>query len=242
MKSTTGIKVLLGLLILMALIAVSSIYYGAIKQKAKDMEIERLRTENQAFSLVVTKNNDTITIQKQRITDLKTAVEAGLIDNKALRAKGIKDVQTIIDLQVENRRLQLEANYIHPPKIIHDTVYVDGVPVISDYLKIPQPWLYNKDPWTYIAGTINSKGVTIDSLITYNQPNITLGWSRKFLKKSEPIISWSDQNPYSVVRDMSNVVIINNTPFYKKPWFHFCEGVAATFGAQYLIKVSSNQK
>jgi hypothetical protein len=100
-------------------------------------------------------------------------------------------------------------------------------------MKVPQLWNYS-DTWTKINGVVKVTGVTVDSLITYSQPNVTMGYSKK-LFNSKPIIVWSDLNPHSVVKDMSNIVIINNPPFYKKFWFHFCTGVAATLAVQYGI-------
>ena len=237
-----SIKIWIGVIIgTLFLAMLSGFFYGVDVTKAKNKEIKRLQTEVQTFKTISIGKNEVIVRQEQSITDLKTAVEAGLIDLKALKAKGVKDASLILDLQTENTRLKLEATYEKPPVIIHDTVYVNGNPVVSDYMKVPQPWKFD-DQWTFIRGTVKTTGVTIDSLKTYNQPNITMGWSRGFLKKSSPIITWSDQNPYSVVKDMSNVVIINNPPFYKKTWFHILGGILIDEGVRYGIRRVANQK
>lgn len=205
---------------------------GRKAQKTKDVTIAQLISAKQIFE---TSAKDKITRQEQRIVTLQQAKEALLINVAELKDKGIKDVQVIVDLKTENDRLQLQAQYASKPQVIHDTVVVNGSISIYDYIRVPMVWSF-EDKWSSIVGTVKTDGVIIDSLITYSQPNVTLGWSRGFFKKSKPLVVFSDANPYNRVKDMSNVVIISNLPFYKKPWFYQLEGVIGTLTVQYGIR------
>lgn len=233
---TNRTKWIVGISIAALVVLLVTVYVkGRVDQKAKDAEITRLISENQAFTTVISKNKETITTQEQRIVDLDIAVQANLLDLKALRAKGVKDTQTVIDLRTEVARLNLEAGYVTPPVIIHDPVTLVG-----DYMKLPQLWFYPTlafpDKWLKINGVITTKGVTIDSLFSYSEPSIILGYSTGFLKKSKPIIVFSDKNPYNVVKDMSNIVIYKKLPFFQRPWVNKVEGVLFVLGVQWGLK------
>lgn len=231
------------LTLVIVLVGLLPMYLYTNVKKFREMRqlIEILKTDNQGFVSIIGDNNLVISRQEQRITSLNNAVEANLIDLQALKDKGIKDAQLILNLRTENARLKLEATYEKPPVIIRDTIYVNGIPTISEYLKIPQPWKFN-DKWTSINGEVKSTGVTIDSLITYSEPSIIMGYTRGFLRKSKPIIDYSDANPNSTVKDMTNVVIIKKPPFYKTPWFHRLEGAAGILLLQWGVRQGVNQK
>lgn len=228
---TTKTKII-GVIIAIIVVALFSFYIkGKIDQKAKDAEITRLVTENLAFTTTINKNKAVITTQEQRIISLELAEAANLVDLKALRAKGVKDIQLVVDLKTEVARLKLEATYTKPPTIIHDTVNAN----VKDYLLVPQAWSYPEDRWLKINGTITVTGVTIDSLFSYSEPSIILGYSTGFLKKSKPIIVFSDKNPYNIVKDMSNIVIYKKPPFFQRPWVNKVEGVLFVLGVQWGI-------
>jgi hypothetical protein len=222
-------KLIIGVVIVVLLLIGVSFISGKIKQARWDAEINRLRVENQTYQQLVTKKGEIITIQEQRIVTLQQAKEAALLNLAELKDLGIKNASTIIHLQTEVERWKVEAQYGSTPIIIHDTVTVDGHSIINDYLKVPQPWAF-KDQWLDIEGTVKTTGVTIDSLNSYSDLRIVLGYSRGFLKKSKPSIVFTDKNPYTVVKDMSNVVIVNKPPFYKRPWFNRLEGAALFYG------------
>lgn len=230
---------IIGIIVFIILTVIGN--YIVKQMKEKEDLIAILKADNQNFASIINDDQLVISRQDQRITTLNNAVEANLIDLQALKAKGIKDAELILNLKTENARLRLEATYDKPPVIIRDTVYVDGVPQVSEYLKIPQPWKFS-DKWTSINGEVKSTGVTIDSLITYSEPSIIMGYTKGFLKKSKPIIDYSDSNPYSKVKDMTNVVIVKKPPFYKTPWFHRLEGAAGILVIQWGMGQMSNQK
>ena len=213
----------------------SGYFYGVSQVKAKDKEISTLTTEAQTFKTITVGKNEIIGRQEQRITDLETAEKAGLINTAELKAEGVKNVQTIVALKTEIDRLKLQGNFNTPPQVIHDTITQNGTLNIQDYLKVPLGWKFT-DKWTNIEGTVKTSGVVIDSLITFSEPSITLGYSRGFFQSSKPIVVFKDNNPYTKVKDMSNIVIINKPPVYKRTWFHLLEGIGIDEGLRYGIK------
>jgi len=221
---TKKTKIIIGVVFALIMLAnVAGYIAGVQKQKAKDAEITRLATENQNFYTVNVGNNEIIARQEQRIVDLQSAEKALLIDIKALKALGVKDAQVIINLTTENKRLKLEATYTKPPEVIHDTIVVNGIPSVRDYLRVPLAWKY-ADKWSGIYGTVKTTGVTIDSSYTYSQPQLILGYSTGFLKKSKPIVVYKDLNPSVRVIDMSNIVIPQKPKFFQRPWVNKVEG------------------
>ena len=222
---TTKVKWIIGLSVSALLLCLLLGFIIGRKQvKAKDRIIELLVNENQAYTTTLTRNKEYITTQDQLIITLKMAKEALLVDISDLKEKGIKDVSTIVKLNTEVKRLKIAGTYTIPVETIHDTVIV-GSAEEGTWLKIPKDWSF-KDKWLDIDGTVKATEVTINKLVSYGQPSITLGYSRGFLKKSKPIVVFEDKNPYTLVTDMSNVVIVNKPPFYKRPWFHMMEGAA----------------
>jgi hypothetical protein len=72
-------------------------------------------------------------------------------------------------------------------------------------------------------------------MIVFSQPSIVLGWETSYLKKSKPIVVFQDQNPYTVVTDMNNLVIQQKPKFYKRPWWYRLEGGAMVLGSVVLL-------
>ena len=196
-------------------------------------QIVTLQTDNMAFQTIITKKEGIISTQEQQIVTYKVfkAQDDSLI--KVLRKQGLKDATVIITLQTENRRLKTEAQY--KPDAVIDTMVVHDGPDLKTYLRVPLPFSF-KDQWLVYGGRVKTTGVTMDSLIVYSQPSISLGWSTGFLKKSKPIVVFHDKNPYTVVTDMNNIVIQNPLKFYETPWFHRVEGAAIAVGIGWGIK------
>jgi hypothetical protein len=219
---TTRTRLIVGGIIPLLLLLVIVYFSGKHTQKVLNAQITMLANENQTFTNIITKDRQHITTQDQRIVTLEMAKAALLVNIDSLKTQGIKNVQVIVKLNTEIRRLELLASYTQPPVIIHDP----SAPLQGDYLKLPAPWGYSDD-WFNIIGTIGVAGVSLQRAATYSEPSITLGYSKK-LFNSKPIVVFSDKNPYTIVKDMSNIVIINKPPFYKRPGFYVLEGVAVT--------------
>ena len=136
-------------------------------------------------------------------------------------------------MQTENKRLKLELSY--KPDSVIDTLVIHDGPNLKTYLKVPIKAGF-KDQWLQLDGTVKTTGFTMDSIIVYSEPQIVIGWSKKFLKKSKPIIDFSDKNPYTKVISMENKIIVKPVPFYRNPWFYRAEGVVVLFGVLEGVK------
>jgi hypothetical protein len=223
------VKIIIGAAIAVLLLALGTGFFIGRKQiKAKDHIISLLVNQNQEYESTITKSNAHISTQDQFITSLKLAQQALLFNIDSLKERGIKNVGAIVKLNTEIKRLKLEAQFTTPPVIVNDTTVDDASITLGEekvYLRVPISWKF-QDKWLDVNGTVKYTGVTIDKLVSYSQPSITLGYSREFLKKSKPIVVFEDKNPYTLVTNMSNVVIINKPPVYNRPWFHMLEGAA----------------
>jgi hypothetical protein len=218
-------KKLIIALVIVLVLAVTFGTYQVLKQKN---QIQELTLSNQNFKSIITARGEILVLQEQQLTTLKNlnAQDAQLI--KDLKKKGVKDVSTIVQLTTENKRLKLELSY--KPNTIIDTLVIKEGADLKTYLRVPLPFEHLGDPWLYAQGVVKTTGVTLDSLIVHSQPSIVLGWETKFFKKSAPIVVYQDQNPYTVVTDMSNIVIQQKPKFWKTPWWHRVEGAVLMFG------------
>jgi hypothetical protein len=196
-------------------------------------QIVTLQKDNMSFQTTITKKDGIISTQEQQIVTYEVFKDQDAEMIKQLRKQGLKDASVIVTLQTENTRLKIEAQY--KPGTIIDTLVVHDGPDLKTYLRVPLPFEF-KDQWLYYTGRVKTTGVVLDTLITYSQPSITLGWSTGFLKKSKPIVVFHDKNPYTVVTDMNNIVTQNPLKFYQTPWFHRVEGAAIAVGIGWGIK------
>lgn len=226
------------LMILTIAASVGFAFITALGIRKAQTELTSARDSIQTFKEIVGARSQIIARQEQEIVTLKNfkAQDEALI--KELKADGIKKVNTIIKLETENKRLKLEASF--KPDSTVDTLVVTEGPAPGTYLRVPQPFSYG-DRWTFVAGNVKSTGVTIDSLITFNEPQIVLGWSKGFLKKSKPIVDYSDKCPYVRVTSMENRIIVRPKPFFQNPWILRLEGALGLYGAQRLVQ-AVNQK
>jgi hypothetical protein len=175
-------------------------------------------------------DGEIINRQEQEIIDMGRYEKDDAKLIAELKARGITDASTIINLQTENKRLKLELSY--KPTGHVDTVVINTGPNPGTYLRVPQIFGY-KDQWLSATGIVGTVGITLDSIIMNNQPQIVIGWTGGFFKKSQPVIDYSDKCPYVRVTSMKNIVIIKDPPFYKRPWFYRLEGALLLGGAEY---------
>jgi hypothetical protein len=184
-------------------------------------------------------DNEVISRQEQQIIDMERYEKDDAKLIAELKARGITDASIIINLQTENKRLKLELSY--KPTGHVDTVVINTGPNPGTYLKVPQIFGY-KDQWLSATGIVGTVGITLDSIVMNNQPQLVIGWTGGFFKKSQPVIDYSDKCPYVRVTSMKNIVVVKDPPFYKKPWFYRLEGAALFFGIDYGLKKISTGK
>ncbi len=226
-----SLELVIGIAVLVAIVLALS--YFAIKLNNSEHQLSQAQDSIQTFESVVTEQGKIITKQEQRIMYAEKANDLYIKLIDSLYATGVKNVSTIINLKTEIKRLQLELSY--KPDTIIDTIVVEQGTDLKTYLRVPQLFEHKNDPWFYCNGTIKSTGATIDSMIVFSQPSIVLGWETSYLKKSKPIVVFQDQNPYTVVTDMNNLVIQQKPKFYKRPWWYRLEGGAMVLGSVVLL-------
>jgi len=227
-------------------LAFSALTFGTIvlinhvlkAQIEAEKEILSLKGLNETMSTLITSQGRKIAQQDQHIFTLDEARKAGLITIEELKMNNLKSATTIIRLENKIKRLELELSYTTKPEVIYDTIYVKDTSYVASYLRVPLGFKFN-DPWTDISGVVKTTGVTIDSISMLSKGTIMMGYSRGYFRKSKPIISYADENPYVTTTSMQNVVIVQQPPFYKRPMWYRMEGALASYlvirGAQRVI-------
>lgn len=185
------------------------------------------------FASYRNESNQEILTQKQVIASLENAVAAGLITQKELKEHNLKQIQQIVRLKAEVKRLNLEMDFSDDPEI--KIVYVDSVNYDS-YLKIPQQFFF-KDEWTDIIGTIHSQGVRLDSLSIKVETDILTGYQRSGFLKSEPVVIVKHFNPYMSGTAVENITIKEKPPWYNRPNFYRLQGIVGLYGIIKLTKL-----
>jgi hypothetical protein len=168
----------------------------------------------------------------QVVVDLKTAVNIGLINEKKLKDENWKLISNNIKLIEKISVLHDSLKYKEPP----DTIIkiVNNIPSI--YIKTPL--LFSKtDKFYSVNGRVTYEGVILDSLAMYSYPEITIGWRRKnFLSKSEPAVTYYNENPHAVVMDMKAIQVENPTKWYDRKILWFLLGSGSFFVISSVVK------
>ena len=115
-------------------------------------------------------------------------------------------------LEIENlKKVNSQVSVV--TQTIVDSVFI---PFQSDTLK--NFGLYDK--WYGLSGIVENRGVKLDSIYFNNDMRITIGYKKNgWFKKPSPIVKIKNENPYSRVVNMQNVVIDNPTKWYEKKGF-----------------------
>jgi len=96
--------------------------------------------------------------------------------------------------------------------IIND--YTDCIPidtVRAYFIQTPKGINY-ADTWFAFSGTVDSIGLTIDSMSMVNKFDVTIGWKKpdkpfKFLRRKEPVVELISYSPYTQVNYINNIVV-----------------------------------
>jgi hypothetical protein len=92
--------------------------------------------------------------------------------------------------------------------------YSDYIPVdtVNKYfIQTPKGISYD-DTWFAFDGSVDSIGLTIDSLSMINKFDVTIGYKKpdkpfKFLRRKQPVVELTSYNPYTKVNYVNNVVV-----------------------------------
>lgn len=207
-ENNSEIGVYRSALIIVFLILMVSISDSCQKDKQNQNllnNIAQLNFDKQEFETTITKNKERLSSQSQIILTQKEAIKNGLIEID--RLKKIKSKVRVVT------KTKIDTVYVPYTKKIIDTV--SNKLDYRNYFDYVEP----KD-WFRINGYASKNGLTIDSLSVKNELSIYIADKKLGLfKKSKPSVMVLSKNPYTETVEMSNVVIKNYKPFYKKNLF-----------------------
>lgn len=167
--------------------------------------IAQLNFDKQKFETTITKNKQQLSSQSQIILTQKEAIKNGLIQID--RLKKIKSKVRVVT------KTKIDTVYVPYTKKIIDTV--SGKLDYRNYFDYVEP-----NDWFKINGYASKNGLTIDSLSVKNELSIYIADKKLGLfRKSKPSVMVLSKNPYTETVEMSNVIIKNYKPFYKKNLF-----------------------
>jgi len=176
----------------------------------------QLSQQNQENELLISRMGDSLNITKQIILTQKNAIELGILNEKELRDKYLKEVNNVINLSEEIEILKKQGKWI-------DTVYIDTFNQY-EWLRIPSTMLF-EDKW-YKASITADRTPMLNSLITYSEPTITIGTIKKGLfKKPEMVTMYENANPYIQLKSIESITIKEQTKWYQTTWFKVGAGV-----------------
>jgi hypothetical protein len=183
-------------------------------------QIEKFDLGNQKFTEEINDRNERIVTQEQVIMSQKDAIANHLLTIEDLKKiKSQVRIRTIIKI---------------------DSVFVPYTDIDTLLVKEPCDFVTRKfalDTKHYsIHGKTKENGVLLDSVSFTNNMTITIGNKRMgFLRKSQPIVSVVNENPFMSTLSMSNIVVKNDLKWYQKRGTWFGIGVGLGFiGALFI--------
>jgi len=221
--------------VIVCIVIIALCVVGMYRHKVKNLEIDNSNlveayqneaVDNTNLRILVTKNKDSLSMARQTILTKDQAIALGLLREKELRNKHLKEVETVIDLTEEVRILKKEGTAVDPLFIeIHDTVYA----------RLPLDLKFS-DQWYNLSVTA-AEIPLLNSLTVYSAPTLTLGKVKLgLLKKPERVTIYENANPYITLKDLSSVTIQENYKFYDRTWFKVLGGFAGGVVFSSLVK------
>jgi hypothetical protein len=183
-------------------------------------QIAKLELGKQKFTETINDKNERIVTQEQVIMSQKDAIANNLLTIEDLKKiKSQVRIRTIIKI---------------------DSVFVPYTDIDTLLVKEPCDFVSRKfalDTKHYsFHGKTKENGVLLDSVSFTNNMKITIGNKRMgFLRKSKPIVSVVNDNPFMTTQSMSNIVIENDVKWYQKRGTWFVIGAGLGFiGALFI--------
>jgi hypothetical protein len=224
--------------IVLAVLLLLTFYKSCQTEKDRDNLLTQISTYQlgeKQFKINKQKDSSTIAQQGQTIMTQDEAIKLGILKLEGEIKKVQSQVQQTQDVVIK----KVEVPYI--PQGYADTSWVsqllkgDKTPELCDSLLansviVPQPFkLENK--WYNISGSVEKKGLQLDSLKLTNQSDVTIGYKKSgFLGLSKtPIVEIKNSNPYFNVTKMNNVVIKKNKSIFEKKTFWAGIGIIGGF-------------
>lgn len=199
MKNVRLLQRLLIIALLFIVVLGISTCYGVLKDQANTSEINDLQSElldtKQRFITRIKEDSSREFTQNQLLSSERNA--RILAEDEAKRFKRISQVT----------KLQL--------KVVHDTILATYTDTDTIYKAVPigTEFAY-ETKWDTIQGKVDSTGIEITKNVT-NLGELTtiVGYKKQgFLKKSNPVVMVTTENPSVRITSMSNVIVKQPKP------------------------------
>ena len=226
-------------IILFLLVLAGSITYIVRLKQSNNRLTTAMVRQSSDFERRLNSREERIFFQNQKILTYQEAIRTRDLDIDQLKANNMRHVQAQIRLkeQISNQQ-QIIANF--QPDVEIQYVDVPGSPDPEHYMKLPAIFSY-KDPFLNFDATIQYPiGLTFDpgDITLTSYPIITIGHRNKhesafrnFFSRPEAVVMYENANPYVEVVEMDNVIIKEQTRWYRQWWFWATIG----FGAGIII-------
>jgi len=177
-------------------------------------------------------------------------------DMKEMEQNLMSEVSARILLEEEFERFKEISSHVRTETVTRiDTMFIafdpDSNNIINDYtdcipvdtvrayfIQTPKGVGY-ADTWFAFSGTVDSIGLTIDSLSMINKFDVTIGWKKpdepfKFLRKKQPVVELVSYNPYTKVNYINNIVVDNKESIFnsKAAWAIYGATAGVIIGTQ----------
>lgn len=203
---------LIGIVIIVLICLIISRRINDLKKEVEQITTAHnlLSDEVQQYKIMISRQGDSLKVSKQIILSQKQAIEMGLLNEKELRDKYLKEINNVVKLSEEVQILKKQGKFI-------DTVYIDTFNSY-EWIRLPFDVAFG-DKWYNLDITINETPM-LNSLITYSEPTITIGTVKKGLfKKPEKVTIYENANPYIQLKSVQSITIVEQDKWYQKNWF-----------------------
>jgi hypothetical protein len=174
-----------------------------------------ISNQNEQLQILISRQGDSLKISQQIILSQKQAIEMGILNEKELRDKYLKEVSNVIELSEEVEILKKQGRFV-------DTVYIDNFNSY-EWIRLPFDVAFG-DKWYNLDITVNETPL-LNSLTTYSEPTITIGTVKKGLfKKPEKVTIYENANPYIKLKSIESITIKEQTKWYQTTWFKVGSG------------------
>jgi hypothetical protein len=200
-------------------IAVLIILVLKVRHKISNLkaQVEQITTahnvisnQNEQLQIMINRQGDSLKVANQIILSQKQAIEMGVLNEKELRDKYLKEVTNVVKLSEEVRILKQKGKFV-------DTVYIDNFNSY-EWIRLPFDVAFG-DKWYNLNITVNETPL-LNSLVTYSEPTITIGTIKKGLfKKPEKVTIYENANPYIKLKSIESITIKEQTKWYQTTWF-----------------------
>lgn len=164
-------------------------------------QIAKLELGKQKFTETINDKNERIVTQDQVIMSQKNAIA-----NNLLTIDGLKKIKSQVRI-----KSVIEIDSVFVPYLDIDTLLVkEPCNFVSKHFGL------TTKHYSFMGKT-KENGVLLDSVSFTNNMTITIGEKKMGLfRKSKPIVSIVNDNPFMTTQSMSNIVIKNDVKWYQK--------------------------